>query len=368
MCCSMLGVSHFTEKLIQWTPYTGSELRASSEEAVLRHSRRRAMKSSLHGISFAALGRSACCSGVRLSTSDLLFAKLPRWCYSTRRKSAPRVPKMEHQESGEKQDAFYVVRKGDLVGVYKSFKECQEQLSSFVCDPAVSVYKGYSLRKETEKYLASRGLKNAMYTIHSADVREDVFGALVPCSIQKICHPLRLLGVEGQTPDNPRTADLAVKHTELVEKHSLHSKDISCIIEFDGASKGNPGRAGAGAVIRSEDGTVIYRLREGLGVATNNVAEYRAMILGMRCALKKGFKQIRIQGDSKLVCNQLSGVWRTRHKNLINLNKEAMELKEKFLSFDVRHVKREFNSDADAEANSAVDLPNGEVQELSVEP
>ncbi|CAA7394179.1 unnamed protein product [Spirodela intermedia] len=296
---------------------------------------------------------------------------------------------MEHQESGEKQDAFYVVRKGDLVGVYKSFKECQEQLSSFknmgqtglfvesalnksknydvaksfvVCDPAVSVYKGYSLRKETEKYLASRGLKNAMYTIHSADVREDVFGALVPCSIQasrNACPtPENPCLTNDATGPEPTPADLAVKHTELVEKHSLHSKDISCIIEFDGASKGNPGRAGAGAVIRSEDGTMIYRLREGLGVATNNVAEYRAMILGMRCALKKGFKQIRIQGDSKLVCNQLSGVWRTRHKNLINLNKEAMELKEKFLSFDVRHVKREFNSDADAEANSAVDLPN----------
>lgn len=138
MYCSMLGVSHFPEKLIQWTPYPWSELRAPSAEGVLRHSHR-AMRSSLHGISFAALGRSACCSGVRLSSSDLLFAKLHRWCYSTRRKSAPRVPKMEHQASGEKKDAFYVVRKGDLVGVYKSFKECQEQLSSFVSSLLVAI-------------------------------------------------------------------------------------------------------------------------------------------------------------------------------------------------------------------------------------
>lgn len=57
----------------------------------------------------------------------------------------------------------------------------------------MSVYKGYSLRKDTEKYLASRGLKNAMYTIHSADIREDVFGALVPCSIQVDTQALQLL-------------------------------------------------------------------------------------------------------------------------------------------------------------------------------
>ncbi|MQL75553.1 hypothetical protein Taro_007912 [Colocasia esculenta] len=104
---------------------------------------------------------------------------------------------------------------------------------------------------------------------------------------------------------------------------------LSCILEFDGASKGNPGKAGAGAILRSINGTVISRLREGLGVTTSNVAEYRAIILGMKYALKKGFKQIYIQGDSKLVCNQ------------------------------------EFNSDADAEAGIAVDLPSGEVYEVS---
>ncbi|KAG1362721.1 hypothetical protein COCNU_10G009400 [Cocos nucifera] len=79
---------------------------------------------------------------------------------------------------------------------------------------------------------------------------------------------------------------------------------MSCVLEFDGASKGNPGKSGAGAILRTEDGTVVSRLCEGLGNVTNNVAEYRALILGMKYALKKGFKQIRVQGDSYLVCMQ----------------------------------------------------------------
>ncbi|GMP30377.1 hypothetical protein CsSME_00005072 [Camellia sinensis var. sinensis] len=79
---------------------------------------------------------------------------------------------------------------------------------------------------------------------------------------------------------------------------------LSCTIEFDGASKGNPGLAGAGAMLRADDGSMVCRLREGVGIATNNVAEYRAVILGLKYALKKGFKHVRVQGDSKLVCMQ----------------------------------------------------------------
>ncbi|KAK3188846.1 hypothetical protein Dsin_028407 [Dipteronia sinensis] len=74
-----------------------------------------------------------------------------------------------------------------------------------------------------------------------------------------------------------------------------------CILEFDNASKGNPGQAGAGAVLRAEDGSVVLRLRQGVGIVANNVAAYRALILGLKYALKKGFKHIRVHGDSMLV-------------------------------------------------------------------
>ena len=79
----------------------------------------------------------------------------------------------------------------------------------------------------------------------------------------------------------------------------------SCTIEFDGASRGNPGRAGAGAVLRAPDNTVLFRSREGLGSATNNVAEYRALNLGLETALNNGFRNVRVQGDSQLVCKQV---------------------------------------------------------------
>jgi hypothetical protein len=76
-------------------------------------------------------------------------------------------------------------------------------------------------------------------------------------------------------------------------------------VEYDGASKRNPGRAGAGALLRHPDGSVVCELKEGLGIATNNVAEYRAFILGLRGALTRGIYRVRVQGDSKLVCEQV---------------------------------------------------------------
>nr|GEX28052.1 ribonuclease H1 [Tanacetum cinerariifolium] len=102
------------------------------------------------------------------------------------------------------------------------------------------------------------------------------------------------------------SSDPARKHAKLEHRATQASTpNHACILEFDGASKGNPGQAGAGAVLRTEDGNLICRLREGLGIATNNVAEYRAMILGLKSALSKGFTSIRVMGDSKLVCMQV---------------------------------------------------------------
>ncbi|XP_076894712.1 uncharacterized protein LOC143547085 isoform X1 [Bidens hawaiensis] len=137
----------------------------------------------------------------------------------------------------------------------------------------------------------------------------------------------------------------------------------SCIIEFDGASKGNPGPAGAGVVLRAVDGSLVYRLRQGLGVATNNVVEYRAVILGLRHALDRGFRHVRVHGDSKLVCMQVNGLWKTKTQNMAELCNVAKELKEKFQSFQICHIERAYNSEADTQANLGVHLQNGEIQE-----
>ncbi|XP_065859583.1 uncharacterized protein [Euphorbia lathyris] len=317
----------------------------------------------------------------RLRTVNLEFL-LPisrAQCYSSKKATvrAPRKKKSDPdpQVMEQVKDDFYVMRKGDLVGVYKNFTDCQAQVGTSICDPPVSVYKGDSLPKGTEEYLLSRGLQNALYTIRAADLKEDLFGTLVPCPIQQ--PPSSGVETDALGATNKRsheslgslTMETDVLVSDLTDPLRKHAKlDIqsetqavsydphSCTLEFDGASKGNPGPAGAGVLLRAADGSVICRLREGLGITTNNVAEYRAMILGLKCALEKGYTKISVQGDSKLVCSQVQGLWKARQENISKLYEQAKELKDRFLSFHISHIRREFNSEADAEANLAVNL------------
>ncbi|XP_042969782.1 uncharacterized protein LOC122302545 isoform X2 [Carya illinoinensis] len=254
----------------------------------------------------------------------------------------------------EEKDAFYVVRKGDIVGIYKTLSDCQAQAGSSACNPSVSVYKGYCLPKEAEEYLASHGLKNATYSTSVVGVKEDLFGKLVACPYQE------MVG-SASFSSNPQKKPFRLDYFHETQAISLSCR--SCILQFDGASKGNPGQAGAGAVLRAEDGSMVCRLSEGVGIATNNVAEYRAVILGLKHALKKGYKYIRVQGDSKLVCMQIQGLWKTKNQNMADLCKEAKELKDKFLSFQINHIVRELNSEADTQANLAVDLMDGQIVE-----
>ncbi|XP_061358704.1 uncharacterized protein LOC133302898 isoform X1 [Gastrolobium bilobum] len=323
--------------------------------------------------------------GVRSFHSEFVLTQFRVRCYSTkkaRNSGSSRLKKVDTEAVMEQEkDAFFVVRKGDVVGIYNNLSDSQAQVGSSVCDPPVSVYKGYSLSKDTEEYLVSHGLKNALYTIRAADLKEDLFGMLVPCPFQdpsstqggtsnKDVSKKRSLRVLGE--DNVNITSLTSisedplrKQVKLAQAPSLDTR--TCILEFDGASKGNPGKAGAGAILRANDGRLICRLREGAGIATCNAAEYRAMILGMKYALKKGFTGIHIQGDSKLVCMQIDGSWKVKNENLSTLYKVAKELKDNFLSFHISHVLRNFNSEADAQANLAINLADGQVQEECVD-
>ncbi|KAF8011474.1 hypothetical protein BT93_J1935 [Corymbia citriodora subsp. variegata] len=291
---------------------------------------------------------------------------------------------------GEEKNAFYVVRKGDVIGVYKSLSDCQAQLGSSIYDPPVSVFKGYCLPKGAEEFLMSHGLKNASYTVNAADLKNNIFGHLVHCPDQQpasfrgstvkkeypLQNPQRLVksglnavGSPTISPSPLRSASLCFVQTagsSTISPSSVRKnfnlENLSCIIEFDGASKGNPGQAGAGAVLRTEDGSVFCRLREGVGIATNNVAEYRAIILGLRYALQKGFNHVQVRGDSKLVCMQIQGLWKTKKQNMADLCKVAKELTDQFSSFEIHHIVREFNSEADAQANLAIYLSAGLVE------
>ena len=128
---------------------------------------------------------------------------------------------------------------------------------------------------------------------------------------------------------------------------------MSTIVEFDGASRGNPGPAGIGyRVLPNGQGVEGH---EYIGEATNNEAEYTALIRGLESALEKGHTDVVAEGDSQLVVRQVRGQYNVGAENLIPLYEEVRELLEEFDSFEIRHVKRSQNEGADDLANEALD-------------
>jgi ribonuclease HI len=123
----------------------------------------------------------------------------------------------------------------------------------------------------------------------------------------------------------------------------------------DGASRGNPGPAGAGAVLADPRGEIRVRASQYLGVATNNVAEYRALLLGLQEARKLGVRKIRVFADSELLVRQLHGSYRVKAPHLLPLWQEASRELQKFEAHAVSHVPRQENSQADGLANLAID-------------
>jgi ribonuclease HI len=123
----------------------------------------------------------------------------------------------------------------------------------------------------------------------------------------------------------------------------------------DGAARGNPGPAGAGAVLVSPDGTQVERLGKFLGVQTNNVAEYEGLLLGLRHARALGIRSLDILADSELMVRQLNGEYRVKAPGLLPLFEQAQALRRGFTTTTARHVRREQNKDADEMSNRAID-------------
>ena len=126
-------------------------------------------------------------------------------------------------------------------------------------------------------------------------------------------------------------------------------------VACDGASRGNPGPAGIGVVITDADGTVVAEIAEGLGVATNNVAEYTAAIRGLERARDLGAREVLLRSDSRLMVEQLSGRFKVKNTNLRRLHAAAHDLVAGFDSVGFEHVPREANTAADRLANRGVD-------------
>jgi len=126
-------------------------------------------------------------------------------------------------------------------------------------------------------------------------------------------------------------------------------------LHCDGAARGNPGPAGIGVHIADDDGTTVAEIAEGIGEATNNVAEYAAAIRGLERARDLGATEVHLRSDSKLLIEQLAGRWKIKNANLIRLHREARALVEGFERATFEHVPRERNVEADRLANEGVD-------------
>jgi ribonuclease HI len=128
----------------------------------------------------------------------------------------------------------------------------------------------------------------------------------------------------------------------------------SAIANIDGGARGNPGPAGYGVRIQQDDGTIV-ELKESLGIATNNVAEYNGLLAALRWGVEHGVKSLSVRSDSELLVKQMKGVYRVRSAGLQPLYDEARSLARSIGRVTFEHVRREFNKDADRLANEAMD-------------
>jgi len=128
------------------------------------------------------------------------------------------------------------------------------------------------------------------------------------------------------------------------------------VVHVDGGARGNPGPAAAAAVVSTPDGEVVDRACELLGEQTNNVAEYRGLLLGLRRAKALGATEVEVINDSELVARQVTGAYKVKHAALKPLHAEALALLDGFDAWSIRNVPRAQNAEADALVNAALDV------------
>jgi ribonuclease HI len=136
---------------------------------------------------------------------------------------------------------------------------------------------------------------------------------------------------------------------------------MKVVVHVDGGARGNPGPAAAASVISTPSGEVIDERAQLIGNASNNVAEYRALLLGLQRARELGASEVEIVGDSELIAKQVQGLYKVKHEAMRPLHQEAMAALRPFEKWSIRTVPRAQNERADALVNAALD---GSVQGL----
>src|SRR3982751_2302532 len=126
-------------------------------------------------------------------------------------------------------------------------------------------------------------------------------------------------------------------------------------VNVDGGARGNPGPAAIGAVVRDSAGAVVEERGETIGRATNNVAEYRALLLGIELAAAHGADELELIGDSELIVRQVEGKYKVKDAAMKELHSQVKAALAPFADWTIRHVRREHNAEADRLVNAALD-------------
>ena len=135
---------------------------------------------------------------------------------------------------------------------------------------------------------------------------------------------------------------------------------MKLVVNVDGGARGNPGPAAIGAVVQGPDGEVLEERGERIGKATNNVAEYRALLLGIGRAAELGASELELVGDSELIVRQVKGEYKVKDATMRELHGEVMRALRPFDSWSIRHVRRELNTEADRLVNQVLDGAGGD--------
>jgi len=172
---------------------------------------------------------------------------------------------------------------------------------------------------------------------------------------EELDESMELTKAEREKKKRERAAAAEAERQVVAAAVEVAARPVRTRLFADGASRGNPGPAGAGAVIISPDGHIVAKVGKFLGEETNNVAEYMGLILGLRRAKAMGIKELDVLADSELMVKQLNGDYAVKADHLKPLFEEARALFKAFSEIEIRHVPREQNAQADAMSNRAID-------------
>lgn len=161
--------------------------------------------------------------------------------------------------------------------------------------------------------------------------------------------------------DKPKTQEMFGSQQEASGQPCL-------VANIDGGARGNPGPAGYGVALEDESGRKVDSLHGYLGAQTNNFAEYSGLLAALEYALSNGYRSLKVRSDSELLVKQIKGEYKVRSEALLDIYREAKELIRKLDSFQIRHVFREQNREADRLANLAMDQGTGRKTEVASKP